>query len=92
MNAMLVAPYTSADIKEALFQMFPPEAPGPDGFPAQFSQKNWGVCGDEVTKVALCVLNGEESSDVINRTFIVLIPKVSNPTSLCLSIPTYKLV
>ena len=82
MNAMLTAVYTEKEVKEAQFQMYPTKAPVPDGFPAHFFQQNWGVCGDEVTKVVLRVLNGEESSEVINRTFIVLIPKVLNPTSL----------
>ena len=82
MNASLCAPYTNEEVKQALFQMFPTKSPGPDGFPAHFFQKNWDVCGEEVTKVVLRVLNGEDSPGVVNSTFIVLIPKVSNPTSL----------
>ena len=41
-----------------------------------------GGCGDEVTKVVLRVLNGEESPEVVNRTFIILIPKVLHLTTL----------
>ena len=62
--------------------MYPTKSPGPDGFPAHFFQRNWGVCGDDVTEMALRVLNGMDSPEVINKTFIVLIPKVQNPTSL----------
>ena len=36
MNATLCAPYTSGEVKIALFQMFPTNAPSPDGFLAHF--------------------------------------------------------
>jgi hypothetical protein len=41
MNAKLIAPYIEAEVKEALFQMFPTNSPGPDGFPAHFFQRHW---------------------------------------------------
>ena len=58
------------------------KAPVPDGFPAHFFQKHWDVCGEEVTRNVLNILNGTESADCINDTFLVLIPKVKNPTLL----------
>jgi hypothetical protein len=62
--------------------MFPLKAPGPDGFPAQFFQKHWDVCGGEVTRAVLRILRGEESPECINKTFIVLILKVATPEEL----------
>jgi hypothetical protein len=41
MNAGLTKPYTEAEVKIALFQMYPMKAPRPDGFPAHFFQRNW---------------------------------------------------
>ena len=49
MNANLCAPYTKEEVKIALFQMFRTKALGPDGFSAHFYQRDWDVCGDEVT-------------------------------------------
>jgi hypothetical protein len=82
MNAGLVKPYTEAEVKTALFQMYPMKAPGPDGFPAHFFQRNWELCGKEVTALVLRILRGIDSPEEINSTFIVLIPKVANPTEL----------
>jgi len=36
MNDQLLAPFEEKEVKEALFQMFPTKAPGPDGLPAHF--------------------------------------------------------
>jgi len=98
MNDHLLAPFDSKEVKEALFQMFPTKAPGPDGFPAHFFQRHWDLCGEEVTSVVLRVLNGEDDPASINNTLIVLIPKVAQadelgqfrPISLCNVI--YKIV
>lgn len=82
MNSALCAPYITEEVKCALFQMFPTKAPGPDGFPAQFYQKHWEVCGEDVTNIVLRIVRGEESPECINDTILVLIPKVTNPTLL----------
>jgi hypothetical protein len=45
------------------------------------------VCGGEVTSVVLRILRGEDDPTDINKTFIVLIPKVANPEELGLFRP-----
>ena len=75
MNDMLNAPYSQQEVKTTLFQMFPIKAPGPDGFPAHFFQCHWDICGDEVTKVVLSIVDGSETTDCINQTVLVLIPR-----------------
>ena len=50
MNDKLNAPYNLQEVKNALFQMFPLKAPGPDGFPVHFFRRHWDVCGEEVTR------------------------------------------
>ena len=69
-------------MKEALFQMFPTKAPGPDGFPAHFFQRYWELCAAEVTAVVMRVLRGEDDPAAINNTLVVLIPKVASPEEL----------
>ena len=62
--------------------MFPTKAPGPDGFSAHFFQRHWEICGDDVTKAMLDIVEGKESARSINEIVLVLIPKVKNPTLL----------
>ena len=78
MNEMLVAPYTADEVKSALFQMFPTNSTGPDGFPAHFYQRHWDLCGPEVTKAVLRIVRGEDSPECTNDTVFVLMPNKGN--------------
>ena len=42
MNETLCKEFSEEEIGDALFQIGPLKAPGPDGFPARFFQRNWG--------------------------------------------------
>uniref|UniRef100_A0A453PGG6 Reverse transcriptase domain-containing protein n=1 Tax=Aegilops tauschii subsp. strangulata TaxID=200361 RepID=A0A453PGG6_AEGTS len=44
--------------------------------------RQWEVCGEEVTKAVILIVEGKESAECINDTLLVLIPKVKNPTLL----------
>jgi hypothetical protein len=73
--------FTEHDVEEAINQMHPLKAPGPDGLPALFFQKFWHVVGRDVKNLVLGILNNNKSPEFINSTFIVLIPKGKNPKS-----------
>ncbi|PNX92710.1 ribonuclease H [Trifolium pratense] len=73
--------FSREEIKEAIDQMHPLKAPGPDGLPALFYQKYWHIVGVEVQNLALSILNQNGDPRDINKTFLVLIPKGKNPTS-----------
>jgi hypothetical protein len=80
MNIKLLSKFTVEEISQALKQMQPLKAPGPDGFTACFYQQNWVTVGEEVCKFVLCFLNTGHLDKRINVTNISLIPKVKRPT------------
>lgn len=48
MNRDLCADYSVTEIKNALFQMYPTKAPGPDGMPPFFFQHFWETIGPDI--------------------------------------------
>jgi hypothetical protein len=80
-NSRLLSPFFEEDVRTALFQMAPLKSPGPDGFPADFYQKNWDTVGGDVCKAVLEFLNGGRFDAGLNSTNIVLIPKVNSPSN-----------
>ncbi|KAL9681842.1 hypothetical protein QQ045_013631 [Rhodiola kirilowii] len=90
-NQFLLEDISEEEVRRAVFNMSPLKAPGMDGFPALFYQKNWGsIRGFVVDFVRDFWINGE-LDDRINKTLIVLIPNQKDadrmedlrPISLC---------
>jgi hypothetical protein len=82
MNDDLCRDFTKEEISDALFQIGPLKAPGTDGFPTRFFQRNWDTLKAEVINgVKLFFLTGN-MPDGVNDTAIVLIPKVDFPETL----------
>ena len=75
MNTSLNVAYRE-EVKNALFQLFPSKVLGHGRSPAHF------LCNDEVVKEVLHIVEGVDSAEYINNTYLVLIPKVKSPTSL----------
>jgi hypothetical protein len=82
MNTELSRPFTKMEVSSAIHQMAPMKAPGPDGFDALFFQKNWAIVVMEVCKAVLFLLNSGVINKELNFTYIALIPKIKNPTSV----------
>jgi hypothetical protein len=79
MNDNLTREFRAEEVQQAIQQMAPSKAPGPDGMPPIFYQKYWHVVGSDVTMAVLSCLNSGSLLKSINHTFITLIPKVKNP-------------
>lgn len=71
--------------------MKPSTAPGPDGMSALFFQKIWSIVGDEVTSIALNILNNGGDPSTLNHTYICLIPKKKKYRPISLLISSLKL-
>ena len=82
MREVLSRPYSSEEVKVALFQMGPTKAPGPDGMNAIFYQKFWHIIGNKVTDAVLDFLHSSNMEPDVNYTHIVLIPKVKKPKKM----------
>ncbi|XP_057249396.1 uncharacterized protein LOC130590838 [Beta vulgaris subsp. vulgaris] len=82
MNMELTKPYTKVEIFEALQQMHPCKAPGPDGIHALFFQKFWHIVGDELSEFVIDILHGSVIPEYVNNTNIVMIPKIKDPTEV----------
>uniref|UniRef100_A0A2N9HGL8 Reverse transcriptase domain-containing protein n=1 Tax=Fagus sylvatica TaxID=28930 RepID=A0A2N9HGL8_FAGSY len=70
-----------AEIKRAIFDMDSLKAPGPDGFPPLFYKHYWNIVGGNVIDTVQDFFKHGRLTQELNSTFIVLIPKVPNPTS-----------
>ncbi|XP_074297338.1 uncharacterized protein LOC141628049 [Silene latifolia] len=82
MNANLRRAYDEEEVIDALHQMHPLKAPGPDGMNGLFYQTYWDSVGSEVISTVLAILRGEISARELNKTNIVLIPKKKAPDKI----------
>ena len=82
MNDKLCLEFSEKEISDALFQIGPLKAPGPDGFPASFFQRNWGVLKENIIGAVKEFFITGIMPEGANTTSIVLFPKVNNPSKL----------
>lgn len=66
-------------MSDALFQIGPLKAPGTDGFPARFYQRNWAALRSDIIAAVLEFFRTGIMLHGIKDTAIVLIPKVPHP-------------
>lgn len=78
-NKALTKDYSTEEVLQAIKQMHPAKAPGPDGMTPLFFQKFWSMCKNDVLPEILGILNHGRSPRYINHTHVVLIPKIKKP-------------
>ncbi|KAH1081880.1 hypothetical protein J1N35_021641 [Gossypium stocksii] len=72
----LLAEVTEEEVRRSVFSMSPLKAHGVDGFHAKFYQANWEIVGVNIFNFVKSVFEGNDLDPRINRTILVLIPKV----------------
>ena len=82
MNNELNKDFTSDEIHTAFRDINPRKALGVDGFPSSFFRKHWDILGHEFISLCLGLLRGFINMEEVNRTIIVLIPKIDEPTTM----------
>ncbi|KAL4332119.1 hypothetical protein GQ457_07G022500 [Hibiscus cannabinus] len=80
MNRGLSKDVSIEEIKEAVFNMGALKAPGPDGYPGIFYQSFWDIIQEDVVNLVFEFFRNGSMPKDINKTNIVLIPKIKNPT------------
>ena len=91
MNSKLLQEFQASEIEQALKQMHPMKAPGPDGMPPLFYQHFWPTVNSIIIMTFLDFLNHGAAPPKFYEIHIVLIPKIKNlervtnyrPISLC---------
>jgi hypothetical protein len=89
---------TKEEVTQALNQMHPFKAPGPDGFQGIFFKQYWHIIGDDVVRLVSAAFETGSFPPALSETLIALIPKTDcpnnfkefRPISLCNTV--YKLI
>ncbi|KAL4312016.1 hypothetical protein GQ457_01G003630 [Hibiscus cannabinus] len=81
-NSRLGRQVTEEEIKKAAFEMGALKSPGPDGFSGIFFQTFWETVKSDVVSTVLDFFETGNLDEDMNKTNIVLIPKVKNPNAL----------
>ena len=74
-HEILSAPFTEKEVFEAIAQMKPNKAQGPDGFPAEFYKKCWHIVIDDLMPMFHDFFNGHLQLFHLNFGTIMLLPK-----------------
>lgn len=78
----LDSPFSSDEVRTALFLMVPYKPPRPDGFQAVFYQKVWDIVGPQVSTSLLVFLNRGVLIEGICDILITLLPKIVVPEQI----------
>jgi len=82
MNKKLDEEPTADEVWAALSEMHPLKAPGPDEMHGLFYKKCWEFVGMDVVNFVKKAWHGHVSLTDVNKTRIVLVPKVKEPCSV----------
>lgn len=81
-NCQLIAPISTEEVCLAIFSMGAYKTPSPNGFPPTFFQDYWDIVSYDVTKAVQDFFKTGKLLKKINNTYIILIPKTTNPSCM----------
>jgi len=81
-NLILISDFKEDEVKEAVWQCEGSKSPGPDGFNFNFIRKSWEFIKDEFVKALALFHETGSIPKGCNASFIALVPKVKDPSSL----------
>jgi len=81
-NALLIAPFSREEFRDAIFSMHLDKCPGPDGYNPGFYQHFWSNCSEDIFKDCCEWLETCQFSASLNATNIALIPKGNIQTTM----------
>ncbi|GKV01589.1 hypothetical protein SLEP1_g14135 [Rubroshorea leprosula] len=81
-RAMLEAPFSEEEVRQAVWSCESSKAPGPDGFNFKFVKEMWGTLKEDVMGYVSDFHKHGKLVRGINSSFIVLVPKVNSPQKI----------
>ena len=78
----LVLPFEHEEIDSVVKRMPIDKAPGPDGFNGMFMKRCWQIIKQDFYSLCDEFYNGTVNLESINRSYITLVPKTSNPETV----------
>jgi hypothetical protein len=78
----MVNPFCKEEIDSIIKDLPLGKSPGPDGFNTDFLKKCWPVLSNDFNELCEAFYNHEICIQSINNSYIVLIPKVHNPSKV----------
>ncbi|GLU23474.1 hypothetical protein SLE2022_394740 [Rubroshorea leprosula] len=81
-RAMLEAPFSEEEVRQAVWSCESTKAPGPDGFNFKFVKEMWGTLKEDVMGYVSDFHKHGKLVRGMNCSFIVLVPKVNSPQKI----------
>jgi hypothetical protein len=78
----LTIPFSSDEIDTIVQNMLANKAPGPNGFNGKFLKSCWSIIKNDFYKLCHDFFDCSVSLEGLNTSFIIMIPKVSNPVTI----------
>ena len=80
--ALMIRPFSSADVFNTINSMAKHRCPGPDGLTVEFFTCSWDILGHDVSKAVLSFFELNTLPRIVNSAALTLIPKSANASSI----------